>query len=85
MAENAPRCPTMVGTYLEVIGCLGAALVVLLGGDMDYQNCGWFGDGFGDWIHFSARECECLGGEGGGRGAERTDGFKQVFPCDVNS
>ena len=21
----------------------------------------------------------------GGRGAGRTDGFKQVFPCDVNS
>ena len=37
MAENAPRCPTMVGTYLEVIGCLGAALVVLLGGDMDLK------------------------------------------------
>ena len=25
-----------------------------------------------------------LGG-GGGRGAERTDGFKQVLPYDVNS
>ena len=37
MAENAPRCPTMVGTYLEVIGCLGAALVVLLGGNMDFK------------------------------------------------
>ena len=37
MAENAPRCPTMVGTYLEVIGRLGAALVVLLGGDMDFK------------------------------------------------
>ena len=37
MAENALRCPTMVGTYLEVTGCLGAALVVLLGGDMDFK------------------------------------------------
>ena len=37
MAEDAPRCPTMVGTYLEVIGCLGAALMVLLGGDMDFN------------------------------------------------
>ena len=37
MAENAPRWPTMVGTYLEVIGCLGAALVVLLNGDMDFK------------------------------------------------
>ena len=37
MAENAPRCPRMVGTYLKVIGCLGAALVALLGGDMDFK------------------------------------------------
>ena len=27
----------MVGTYLEVEGCLGAALVGLLGGDMDFK------------------------------------------------
>ena len=37
MAENAPQCPTIVGTYLEVIGCLGAASVVLLGGDIDFK------------------------------------------------
>ena len=37
MAENAPRCPTIIGTYLEVIGCLGAALVVLLGGAMNFK------------------------------------------------
>ena len=37
MAENAARCPTMVGTYLELVGCLGAALVVLLGVDMDFK------------------------------------------------
>ena len=37
MAENAPRCPKMVGTYLEVIGCLEEALVVLLGGHMDFK------------------------------------------------
>ena len=30
------------------------------------QNCGWFCDGFGDWIHFSTRECEWFGGGGGG-------------------
>ena len=47
MAKNAPRCPTMVGTYLEVIGCLGATVVVLLGGRHGLQNCGWFCDGFG--------------------------------------
>ena len=27
----------MVGTYLEVEGCVAAALVVLLGGDMDFR------------------------------------------------
>ena len=53
---------------------------------MILKNCGWFCDDFGDWIHFSARECEWLGGEGGvGRDAERTDGFKQVLPSDVNT
>ena len=37
MAENAPRWPMMIGIYLEVEGCLGAALVGLLGGDMDFK------------------------------------------------
>ena len=27
----------MAGTYLEVIGCFGVALVVLLVGDMDFK------------------------------------------------
>ena len=30
MVENAPRLPMMIGTYLEVEACLGAALVGLL-------------------------------------------------------
>ena len=33
MAENAPRRPILIGTYLEVEGCLGEALVGLLRGD----------------------------------------------------
>ena len=37
MAENVPRFSTMVGTYLEVTGCLGATSVVLLGGDRDFK------------------------------------------------
>ena len=37
MAENAPLWPMIDGTYLEVEGCLGAALVSLLGGDMDFK------------------------------------------------
>ena len=46
MAENAQQCPTMTGTYLEVIGCLGAALVALLGGDMDFKIVDGFVTGF---------------------------------------
>ena len=37
MAENGPRWPMMIETCLEVEGCLGAALVKLLGGDMDFK------------------------------------------------
>ena len=43
MTENALRWPTMDGTYLQVEGCLGAALVDLLGGVMDFKIV----DGFG--------------------------------------
>ena len=32
-----PRWPMMIGNYLEVEGRLGAALVGLLGGDMDFK------------------------------------------------
>ena len=37
MAENALRWPMVDETYLEVVGCLGTALVVVLGGDMDLK------------------------------------------------
>ena len=76
-------------TYLEVVGCLRAALVDLLGGDMEFKIADGFGMLFGDWIDFGTRECKRLGGGGGGgwRGQdpERTDGFKQVLPSDVDS
>ena len=42
MPENALWRPMMVGTYLEVEGCLGAVLVDLLSGDMDFKTV----DGF---------------------------------------
>ena len=45
---------------------LGAALVSLLGGVMNFNTA----DGFGDWVDFGTRECEGLRGS---RGAERTD------------
>ena len=36
--EDALSWPTMGGTYLEVSGCLGAALGILLGGEMDFST-----------------------------------------------
>ena len=72
MAENALRWPMMGGTYLR------AALVHLLGGEMDFNTA----DGFGDWVNFGTREYEGLRGS---RSAERTDRFKQVLPSDVDT
>ena len=43
MFEDVLRWPTMGGAYLEVIGCLDAALMGLLGGVMDFYTA----DGFG--------------------------------------
>ena len=43
MIEDALRWPTMGGTYLEVLGCLGTALVDLLGGVMDFSTVDAFG------------------------------------------
>ena len=42
MVGNALRWPMICGTYLEVIGCLGAALADLLGREMDFYTA----DGF---------------------------------------
>ena len=73
----------MVATYLEVIGFLGAALVVLLGGDMDFKIVHGLVMDLETGFTLVLVNVNGLGG-GGGRGAERTDGFKQVFPSDVN-
>ena len=54
----------MDGTNLEVEGCLGTALVDLLGGIMDFKIV----DGFGDWVDFGTCERERLGGRRGGGG-----------------
>ena len=54
MVEDALRWPTMGGTYLEVLDCLGAALVDFLGGVMDFNTVDALGmlletgNGFGD-------------------------------------
>ena len=38
MVEDALQWPTMGVTYLEVLGCLGAALRILLDGEMDFNT-----------------------------------------------
>ena len=43
MVEDALRWPTMGVTHLEVLGCLGTALVDLLGGFMDFSTVDAFG------------------------------------------
>ena len=76
----------MIGTYLEVKGCLGAALVGLLGGDMDFKILDGFVMALQTGFTFVLVNVNgCGGGGGGGRGAERTDGFKQVLPSDVDT
>ena len=46
MIENVLRWPMMGGSFLEVIGCLRAALMDLLGGVMDFNTT----DGFGRFL-----------------------------------
>ena len=43
MVEDVLQWPMMGGTYFKVLGCLGAALVDVLGGVIDFNTV----DGFG--------------------------------------
>ena len=67
MVEDALRWYTMGGTYLEVLGCLGTALVDLLGGVMDFRTV----DAFGMFLETGLTLV--LVNAKGLRGAERTD------------
>ena len=71
MAENAPRWPMMIGTYLEVEGCLGAALVGLLGGDMDFKIVDGFVMALETGFTFVLVNVNGLGGRGEGAVALR--------------
>ena len=74
MTENAPRWPNMVGSYLEVEGCLRTALVGLVGGDMDFKTVNGFVMTLETGFTFVPVNVNGLGGGGGGgRGAERID------------
>ena len=43
MVEDVLQWPAVGGTYLEVLDCFGAALVVLLCGVMDFSTVDAFG------------------------------------------
>ena len=53
----------MGGTYLEVIGCLGAALVDLLFGEMDFNTVDGFGMALGVRLTLVLVNVKGLGGQ----------------------
>ena len=70
MVENVLWWPMMDGTYLEVegcFGCLGAALVVLLGGEMDFKILDGFVMDLETGFTFVLVNVNGLGGGGQGR------------------
>ena len=69
---------------LEDSGCLGTALVELLGGEVDFKVMDGFEVDLEDEFTLLLVNVKGLGG-GGGRGAEGTYRFKQVFPSDIKS
>ena len=72
--------------YLEDLGCLGTALVELLGGEVDFKVMDGFEVDLEDEFTLLLVNVKGLGGGGGGgRGAEGTYRFKQVFPSDIKS
>ena len=69
--------------YLEDLGCLGTALVELLGGEVDFKVMDGFEVDLEDEFTLLLVNVKGLGG--GGRRAEGTYRFKQVFPSDIKS
>ena len=65
VAENALRWPMVDETYLEVVGCLGTALMVLLGGDMDFKIVDGFVMVFETGLTLILLNVKDLGGGGG--------------------
>ena len=71
--------------YSEDLGCLGTALVELLGDEVDFKVMDGFEVVLEDEFTLVLVNVKGFGGGGGGgRGAERTYRFKQVFPGDIN-
>ena len=65
MAEDPLRWPTMDGNCLEVSDCLGAALVDLLGGVMDFNTVDAFGMVLETGLTLLLVNVKGLGGGGG--------------------
>ena len=63
--------------YLEDLGCLGTALVELLGGKVDFKVMDGFEVVLVDEFTLVLVNVKDLGGGGGDRDAERTYRFKQ--------
>ena len=71
---------------LEDLGCLGTALVKLLGGEVDFKVMDGFEVVLVDEFTLVLVNVNGLGGGGGGgKGADRTYRFKQVFLSDIDS
>ena len=64
MVEDVLQWPMMGGTYLEVLGCLGAALVDLLGDVMDFNTEDGFGMVLGTELTLVLVNVTSLGGAG---------------------
>ena len=82
--DTCHGCLCATVAYLEDLGCLGTALVELLGGEVDFKVMDGFEVDLEDEFTLLLVNVKGLGG-GGGRGAEGTYRFKQVFPSDIKS
>ena len=80
MAENVPRWPMMDGTYFEVVGCLGTALVDLLDGVMNFKIVDAFGMVLGTGLTLVLVNVKGLWGGGGARALREPMDSNRSFP-----
>ena len=81
MVEDVLRWPSMGGTYLEVLDCLGVTLVDLLSGVMDFSTLNAFGMVLE--IGMTSVLVNLSGAERAGALREPIDS-KQIFSFDVD-
>ena len=83
--DTCHGCLCATVAYLEDLGCLGTALVELLGCEVDFKVMDGFEVDLEDEFTLLLVNVKGWGGGGGGRGAEGTYRFKHVFPSDIKS